>query len=109
MKVQKLISLLLLTLTVISANAQNSSTRKADAKKGNAEEQYQLGLCYETGDGVEKNMTEAAAWFRKAAEQGLAEAQYSLGYCYENGEGVAKDVKQAKYWKDKAAKNGYQP
>jgi hypothetical protein len=30
---KKLFSLLLLALTVISANAQNSSTHKADAKK----------------------------------------------------------------------------
>ena len=32
--------------------------------------QNKLGLCYEYGDGVEKNKTEAMKWFRKAAEQG---------------------------------------
>ena len=36
-----------------------------------AEEQYQLGIKYYNGDGVFQDYTEAAKWYRLAAEQGL--------------------------------------
>ena len=39
----------------------------------------------------QSNYTEAANWYRKAAEQGHANAQYKLGMCYENGRGVPQD------------------
>jgi TPR repeat protein len=67
---KKLISILILTLTVINANAQSASTYMADAKSGNAEAQYQLGHCYEKGNGVKQDLAEAAIWYRKAAKQG---------------------------------------
>jgi len=44
--------------------------RKA-AKQGNASAQYRLGRMYADGEGVSKDNTEAAKWFRKAAEQGF--------------------------------------
>ena len=52
------------------------------------EAQYELGVCYETGDGVGKNEVKAVELYRKAAEQGYAEAQYKLGKCYYCGDGV---------------------
>ena len=52
--------------------------RKA-AEQNHAEAQYNLGICYAGGQGVEKDYVEAVKWFRKAAEQNDAEAQYSLG------------------------------
>ena len=48
------------------------------AELGNAEAQYKLGCCYETGDGVEKDLKEAEYWFRKSAEQGEEQAQAAL-------------------------------
>ena len=42
--------------------------------------QYALGSCYANGEGVEKDLTEAVIWYRKAADQGLAEAQFNLGF-----------------------------
>lgn len=41
--------------------------------------QYNLGVCYDRGNGVTKNAEEAVKWYRKAAEQGYAKAQDSLG------------------------------
>ena len=79
--------------------------RKA-AEQGLAEAQYNLGLCYEGGDGVKKDYQEAVKWWRKAAEQGLAEAQYNLGLCYYNGNGVEKDYQEAVKWWRKAAEQG---
>ncbi len=48
------------------------------AKLGNAEAQFRLGCCYETGTGVEQNLKEAEFWFRKSAEQGEEQAKAAL-------------------------------
>ncbi|MBO5959059.1 MAG: SEL1-like repeat protein [Lentisphaeria bacterium] len=42
--------------------------------------QYQLGLCYEKGIGVDKNETKAIKWLVKAARQGYANAINNLTY-----------------------------
>ncbi len=55
------------------------------------------------GVGIEKNMTEAAKWFTKAAEQGIANAQNRLGVLYYDGEGVQQDDGKAVDWFRKAA------
>ena len=79
--------------------------RKA-AEQGNATAQFNLGYCYEKGQGVAKDETEAVKWYREAAEQGFALAQCYLGYCYEKGQGVAKDYTEAVKWYRKAAEQG---
>ena len=79
--------------------------RKA-AEQGYAKAQFNLGICYETGSGVTKDITEAVKWYRKAAEQGLDRAQYNLGYCYYNGNGVTQDYAEAVKWWRKAAEQG---
>ena len=81
------------------------SYRKA-AEQGLAKAQYDLGVCYGNGYGVEKNYSEAVKWYRKAAEQGLAKAQYDLGVCYGNGNGVEKNYSEAVKWYRKAAEQG---
>ena len=42
------------------------------ANHGDASCQFNLGLMYMTGHGVQQDDTAAALWFRKAAEQGYA-------------------------------------
>jgi TPR repeat protein len=76
---------------------------KVKAEQGDANAQSNLGFCYESGRGVEKNVAEAVKWYRKAAEQTNAYAQYNLGVCYMNGEGVEKDIVEATAWYRKAA------
>lgn len=76
------------------------------AEKGYAEGQFNLGLCYDNGTGVEKDPQQAVYWYQKAAEQGDASAQFNLGLCYENGKGVEQDQKQALSWYQKAADQG---
>ena len=68
------------------------------AQQGDAEAQYNLGVMYEKGQGVEQNYQQALAWYQKAANQGVAMAQYSLGVMYAKGQGVAQDFQQAKAW-----------
>ena len=81
------------------------SYRKA-AEQGNAKAQYNLGVCYENGYGVEKNYFKAVKWYRKAAEQGLADAQNNLGVCYYFGYGVEKNYSEAVKWWRRAAEQG---
>lgn len=39
---------------------------------------YELGVCYENGEGVEKDLDEAIAWYRKAVDGGFERAQSSI-------------------------------
>ncbi len=87
---QKTILLLIAMLLSISAVAQ---TAVQNFNKG--VEYYNAG-----------NYTEAAKWYRKAAEQGLAEAQFNLGVCYKKGEGVPQSYSEAVKWYRKAAEQG---
>lgn len=76
------------------------------AEEGDADAQLQLGHLYESGEGVPKDYTEAAKWYRKAAEQGNAEAQLYLGCSYATGRGVPKDSAEHLNWIRKAAQQG---
>ena len=65
---------------------------------GDARAQCDLGICYEYGDGTEKDLKKAFEWYKKAAEQNDAEAQFNLGRCYKFGEGTDIDLKKAFEW-----------
>jgi TPR repeat protein len=77
------------------------------AVQGDATAQYQLGLLYYQGLGVEQNYGEASHWYRQAGEQGNADAQYSLGNMFLMGEGVSQDDSLAISWYEKAADQGH--
>ena len=47
---------------------------KQAAENGHSEAQFQLGLCYEEGIGVHRNVNDAIFWYRKASLQGHEEA-----------------------------------
>ena len=81
-------------------------TLEQRAVAGDAVAQYNLGVMYYEGQGVEQNFKDAAKWFRKAAEQGNAMAQYSLGFMYGKGDGVLQDDVTAYAWWDISAANG---
>jgi TPR repeat protein len=65
-----------------------------------------LATMYRDGTGVAKDETEAARWFRKAADAGNSRAMANLGTAYENGGGVKKDLEEAVRWYRKAADAG---
>ena len=52
-------------------------------------------------------LSQAAAWYRKAAEQGHVEAQAALGVMYATGDGVGEDHTEAAAWFRKAADQGH--
>ncbi len=77
------------------------------ANQNDAQAQYKLGLMYELGMGIEKDLNQAFAWYQKSADQANAKAQYNLGIFYALAKGVEKDIEQSKYWIRAANKNGY--
>ena len=79
----------------------------AEAEAGNPISQYNLGLCYANGNGVEVDFAETVKWLRKAAEQGMPEAQFNLGMCISNGVGVEKNIVEGTMWLYSAAQQGY--
>ncbi len=48
------------------------------AEQGHAYAQFTVGLMYENGDGVSKDIDEARKWYRKAADQGHEAAKEAL-------------------------------
>ena len=76
------------------------------AEQGDALAQYNLGVMYDTGEGVPQDYKEAVRWYRLAAEQGHADAQYNLASMYDNGDGVPQDYKEAVRWYRLAAEQG---
>ncbi|MDP3847731.1 MAG: tetratricopeptide repeat protein [Pseudomonas sp.] len=60
-------------------------------EKSDPRAQYSMGVLYENGFGVTKDLPLAAAWYLKAADQGDIDALNNLGALYQNGRGVAQD------------------
>lgn len=52
----------------------------ADAKRGDADAQYNLGYAYRTGKGVRTDIDAALEWYKKAAAQGHLRAADSVGH-----------------------------
>lgn len=77
------------------------------AEQGEARAQYNLGVMYLKGRGVEKDHAKALKWQLLAAEGGLAAAQHGLGVMFYRGEGVEQDFKNAAKWFRLAADQGY--
>ena len=79
------------------------------ANFGNSDCMWKIGMMYEKGQYVEKNLDTALEWYKKSAAQGNSEAMRIIGYLYEHGEGVPQDYKKAVAWYEKAValKNTY--
>ena len=76
---------------------------KQAAEKGNAEAQYNYGVCFQQGVEVSKNDSIANLWFANSAKQGWKDAQFKLAYSFATGRGVKKDYHQAFQWSLKCA------
>jgi hypothetical protein len=79
---------------------------KLSADQGFRSAQYNLGVIYARGDGVEKDPEEAFKWYALAAAQDHPTAQYNLGAFHRDGLGTAADGSKAVEWFTRAAKNG---
>jgi TPR repeat protein len=76
------------------------------AEHSHADAQYNLGVCYATGKGVEKDEAKAAQLYGQAAKQSHIGALYSLGLCNTHGKGVEKDEAKAARLYEQAALQG---
>ncbi len=76
---------------------------QALAEQGDAEAQFNLGMSYSKGVGIDRNEAEAVRWFGKAAEKGHAYAQLMLADALRAGTGTAQDAVAAAGWYRKAA------
>jgi TPR repeat protein len=76
------------------------------AEQGNALAQFNLGVSYDQGWGVQPDAGEALKWYRLAADQGYSLAQQNLGDIYSSGRGVPQDFAQALKWYGLAADQG---
>ena len=79
---------------------------KAASELGNARALYELGLLYESGNGVEKDPARARFYYELAAEKKIAPALVSLGLQQERGIGTASDPAKAFALYQRAAELG---
>ena len=68
--------------------------------------QFNLGVKYQYGKGVQQDKVKAAHWYEMAAKNGLKEAQFNLGILYYSGEGVIQDYSEAVKWYKLASMQG---
>src|SRR6516165_2033644 len=76
------------------------------AEDGDPRAEAVLGSAYYRGRGVAQNDSEAAKWFRLAADKGNAVARFTLGVMYGEGRGVPQDYAEAARWYRRAAEQG---
>lgn len=86
-----------------SKNTADKPNLTAQAKAGDPEAQYALGVQLNK----DKSPDKAFSWLLKAAQQGHRDAQYSLGDMYYSGSGVKKNYQEAAQWYLAAAKNNH--
>jgi TPR repeat protein len=78
------------------------------AKEGDPKAQFNVGLIYANGKGVNKDTYQAMEWYKKAAEQGNTAAQYNLAklIAQRPDKEDPRARKRVKYWYEKAAEGG---
>ncbi|HET7315372.1 SH3 domain-containing protein [Salinisphaera sp.] len=79
---------------------------RALAKSGDAAAQYNMGVLYDRGYGVERDYDKARQWYKKAAAQHYPRAEHNLGIMYKAGKGVPRDFGKAAQWFRRGADDG---
>jgi TPR repeat protein len=82
--------------------------RKA-ADAGHPEAAYELGEAYRAGEGIKRDLAQAAEWFGRSADRGSARGQYLAGQVYADGRGVPQDRAKAVRYFARAATQGHAP
>lgn len=77
------------------------------SERGHALAQFNLGLCFESGKGVDKDLVRAAECYKTAAAQGQTGAMFNLALFYMEGlGGLTKDPQHSLELLKEAAGNG---
>lgn len=113
--------IILILATNLPAHADMTKARKAmedqnfeaafsqfliSAKKGNIYAQYIIAQMYARGDGVTKDIREAASWYSLSADAGHLQSQNNLANMYMDGYGVLQNLTEAARWFERAAEQG---
>ena len=85
---------------------RNFTRRLKEARIGDPAAQYDVALMYATGVGTSKNVAQAFAWTKAAAEKSHIAAQFLLGSAYAGGLGTPKDEQKALLWFIKSYEHG---
>lgn len=94
--------LMMLSLSAMAQSIYYSKDLEKRAKAGDAQAQFEVGLCYFYGYNVACNISKGEKWLKSAAKQGFSKASYELGRAMKNG-----DLKgNASEWFLKAAEDG---
>lgn len=101
-----LIPLLLLASLAMAEAPMSLDEARELAAKNDPQAQYNLGLRYATGEGVDRDPQQAIEWYTRAANNGHDLAQNNLGAMYETGKGVDADQQTAVRWYRAAAEQG---
>ena len=76
------------------------------AEKGLPVAMINVGDCYITGNGIDRDNRKALLWYEKASQSGDDQAQRNLGYFYESGMLDVVDSTKAYKWFEQSAKLG---
>lgn len=109
MRGYSLIALVLVSLGVPDdAHADGLIAALERADVGDAEGFYRLGLLYEQGRGTERDLSEAARHYLRAAEMGHTESRFALGLIYLGAlPDSPRDDARAFGWFEAAARQGH--
>ena len=71
--------------------------------EGDAHSQVRVGMLYNAGSGVARDLAKAAELWHLAADQGHVIAECNLGAAYQNGDGVPRDCAKGEMYYKRAA------
>lgn len=105
----KLLTILLLALSVSVMGQTYSKDLEKSAKKGNGTDQKDLGICYLKGFGVEVDYKKAYKWLNESSRLGYADGLYYLATMYEQDIVPSKFSDTNKAWElyEQSAGLGY--
>ena len=89
------------------AGNQTLCKLESKARAGDPDAQYQLGLAFDKGSGIEQDCHAAADWYMQAAHHAHPAAQNNLAVLYATGCGVARDDKESAMWYMRSAAGGF--
>jgi len=96
---------LFLAFPAFAGNTSESLLKRAES--GDAAACYDLGLKYNSGDGVAQDYKKAAEWYEKAAGKGNTAAEYDLGLINLGGQLGTRNYEKAVKCFESAAWKGH--
>ncbi len=102
-----LMAMFLLLAVFLSAEVSYSDSLHRKAVAGDSDAQFNLGVCYENGFGVERNLKKAIQWYEAAAGLFNARAAMNLGILFHYGLGEPVSRTKSNEWLVKAIAKRY--